>query len=200
MTCAEARDQLDRFLAGSLESAERESVERHLTTCPECRRDLDSSQFLVDQVAGIRREVAPPSDLWIGIAPRIGRGVRRVSIPIWRLAAAAVVLVGATSALTVAVLRRPPVEVPVRFATTEASYQQTALELANLYQQVRDSLAPETRQVLERNLAVIERALSEAREALNADPANRTIEAIVVAAWQRKIEFLERAASLSWES
>lgn len=200
MTCAETRDRLDRFLAGSLESAERESVARHLTTCSECRHDLESSRFLVNRVAGIRREVAPPSDLWAGIAPRIGKGVRRVSIPIWRLAAAAVVLVSTSSALTVAVLRRPPVEVPARFATTEASYQQAALQLADLYQQVRDSLAPETRLVLERNLAVIERALSEAREALKADPANRTIEAIVVAAWQRKIEFLERAASLSQRS
>lgn len=196
MNCDTIREHFDSGLAGSLAPAEREAFERHLAGCAECRADLEASRFLASRTAGLRREIAPPTDLWTGIAPRLAPRTRRLTLPVGWLAAAAVLLVAATAALTVVLARRPSAEVAAGFASTEARYQETALELATVYRQSRDSLGPETRAVLERNLAVIERALGEVREALRADPANRAIEEMVVAAYQRKIAFLERAAAL----
>lgn len=199
MNCDLMRDRFDGYLAGTLDRAEREAVDRHLAGCAECRSDLESSRFLTARTAGLRREIAPTTDLWTGIAPRLRPATRQLAIPAWRLVAAAIVLMAATSALTIALLRRE--QVPVGgFASTEARYSQAALELGELYLQARDSLAPETRAVLERNLAVIERALAEARDALRADPANRMLESMVVAAYQRKIAFLERVAALDRET
>jgi len=200
MTCDEIRDRLDPYLAAALDPKERAAVGAHLAECADCRADLEASRFVADRTASLRRDIAPPADLWAGIAPRLAAPRRRLSLPIGWLAAAAVLLIAGSSAVTVAVLRRSAVGVDPVFASTEARYQQAALELDGLYQRVRDSLAPDTRVVLERNLAVIERALGEARAALRADPANRTLEAIVVSAWRRKIDFLERAASIERES
>ena len=200
MICHTIRDQFDGYLAGTLDPAGQAGVDLHLAGCAECRADFASTGFLAARTAGLRREIAPATDLWTGIAPRLGARGRRLSIPVWWLAAAAVVLVSVSSALTVALVRRPRPDAVIGFASTEARYQHAALEVSGLYQRARDSLAPETRLVLERNLAVIERALGEARDALKADPANRAIEAMVVAAYQRKIAFLERAASLDLES
>ncbi len=200
MTCGAVRDRLDRYQTGVLDPADRHLVDIHLAGCADCRADLESARFVAGQLGGLRREIAPAADLWAGIAPRLTPQVRRLSVPIWRLAAAAVLLIAASSAVTVALIRRPRPEVTVGFASTEARYEQAAFEVAGLYQQARDSLAPETRLVLERNLAVIERALGEARAALRTEPTNRAIEAMVVAAYQRKIAFLERAASLDRDS
>ena len=200
MTCDAVRDRFDRYLAGVLDQPDRSALDFHLAGCADCQADLEATRFLASRTAGHEREMAPAVDLWTGIAPRLTPQVRRLSVPVWRLAAAAVLLIGASSALTVALVRRPRPDAVVGFASTEARYQEAALEVAGLYQRARDSLAPETRLVLERNLAVIERALGEAREALRADPADRAIEAMVVAAYQRKIAFLERAASLDRDS
>lgn len=200
MTCDGVRDRLDRQVAGTLDPAESVALTAHVGGCAACQADLDAARFLVVPTAGLRREIVPAADLWPGIAPRLGAGTRRLSLPVWWLAAAAGLLIALSSALTVAVVQRPRPDLGVGFASTEARYEQAALAVAGLYEQARDSLAPETRLVLERNLAVIERALGEAREALRSDPANRTIEAMVVAAYRRKIDFLERAAALDRES
>ena len=198
LTCDTVRDRLAPYLACALDPAERASIDLHLAGCAECRADRRAAAFLAAPVAGLPREIVPPSDLWTGIAPRLASRPRRLAIPVWQLAAAAVVLAVASSAVTMAMLRQPTgrAEVAVGFASTEARYQQATLEVTDLYQRARDSLAPDTRLVLERNLAVIERALGEARAALRTDPSNRTLEAMVVTAYQRKIEFLERAAAL----
>ena len=200
MTCDAIRDRLDALLSGKLDPAEQEAMELHLAGCGDCRTDLEAARCLAGPTAGLPREMVPATDLWSGIIPRLKPQVRRLSLPIRWLAAAAVLLIAGSSALTVALVRRPRPDPVVGFASTEARYQQAALEVAGLYQQARDSLAPETRLVLERNLAVIERALGEARDALRTDPANRAIEAMVVAAYQRKIAFLERAVSLDRDS
>jgi len=196
MTCDTIHDQFDAYEAGRLDAAARDGFERHVAACDECRADLEASRFVALRSRELPREITPPVDLWAGIAPRLAPRPRRLSLPIGWLAAAAVLLVAATSALTIALVRRPVAEAPSGFASTEARYAASALELATVYRQSRDSLAPATRVVLERNLAVIERALGEAREALRADPANRAIEDMVVAAYRRKIAFLERAARL----
>ncbi len=196
MNCEMIHDRFDSKQAGTLDPAEREAFELHLAGCADCWADLEASRFLAARTADLRREITPPTDLWTGIAPRLQPRTRRLTLPVGWLAAAAVLLVAGTSALTVLLVRRPAAEAPTGFAATEARYQEATLELATVYRQARDSLAPATRVVLERNLAVIERALGEARDALRADPANRAIEEMVVAAYQRKIAFLERAAAL----
>ncbi|MGE0439358.1 MAG: zf-HC2 domain-containing protein [Gemmatimonadales bacterium] len=194
--CTEIRDRIPDLLSGRLTPEARTRVDAHLAGCAECREDVDTATWIGERAGRLPRSIAPARDLWTEIAPRLERRPRRFAVSVWSLAAAALVLIAVSSAATVALVRRTASPDPAGFAELEVGYQNAALELSGVYRRSRDSLAPETRAVLERNLDVIERALAEARAALDADPANRALEAVVVAAYKRKIEFLERASTL----
>ena len=56
-------------------------------------------------------------------------------------------------------------------------------------------MAPETRAIVERNLAVIDAALRESREALAKDPHNHALEELLLSAYRQKIDWLKRAAT-----
>lgn len=198
MTCSEAHDHLEAHLDGSLDPVRCDALDAHLASCAECRAADETIRWVRQRTAALPREVAPSRDLWDGIAPRLARPRRRYAVPLSALVAAAVLLVAA-SATTTLWLSRASSPAPSGFAGTEAGYLSATLELSELYARARETMTPETRAVLERNLHVIEQALGEARAALRSDPADRSLEAIVTTAYRRKIEFLERATMLDRE-
>jgi len=195
MTCSEAQDHLEAYLGGTLDPARRDMLDAHLASCAECRAADETARWVRQRTAGLPREIAPSRDLWDGIVPRLARPRRRYAVPLSGLVAAALLLVAA-SATTTLWLSRASSPAPSAFAGTEASYLSATLELSELYARARETMAPETRALLERNLQVIEQALGEARAALRSDPGDRSLEAIVATAYRRKIEFLERATML----
>jgi hypothetical protein len=77
-----------------------------------------------------------------------------------------------------------------------ARYTHVLAELEDLLQERRNEIAPSTILVVERNLTVIDRAISESLRALEADPENRYLEGHVTRAYQRKVALLRGAASL----
>lgn len=199
MTCSEVHDCLDAYLDRSLDRERRAAVDAHLTTCADCRAAYETASWLRQRTAALPRQVAPSRDLWSGIAPRLARRPRRYALPLSGLVAAALLLVASSATITLWLTRSSSPAVSA-FASTEAGYLSATLELTELYARARETMTPETRAVLERNLEVIERALGEARAALRSDPADRALEAIVATAYRRKIEFLERATLLDRES
>ena len=74
---------------------------------------------------------------------------------------------------------------------SEIQELQAALELG------RGRLAPETVKVLEDNLLIIHKALSDARTALKQDPANRELQDYFAGSVQRKLDLVRRAAELA---
>jgi hypothetical protein len=109
LTCEQFDEQLGAFLEGDLDDARRRAMEQHLRECLRCAslvRDLES----IRRDAASLPELAPSRDLWSGIAERIeapvielaprqagnaARGRRT-----WQMAAAAVVLMAASSGVT----------------------------------------------------------------------------------------------------
>lgn len=66
-------ERLSEYLDGELPVAEREELEEHLSVCADCSGVLDDLRRVVARAS--RLEHAPPeSDLWPGIAARIGFG------------------------------------------------------------------------------------------------------------------------------
>lgn len=206
MTCSELRSRLDAYGRGTLAAAEAAALEQHLGTCASCEAFVAEAESQPAGIQALPRSVEPASDLWPGIharlAPRSG-GRGRVAMPGWMLAAAAVLLIAISSALTVLVLNRtgsrpaPPLAV---LAPLEAQYASAASELSAELARARDRLAPATVRIIERNLAVIDSALAESRRALAQDPENATLERLVITAWRQKMDFLRRATALSTES
>jgi predicted anti-sigma-YlaC factor YlaD len=128
-----------------------------------------------------------------------------------QLAAAAVVLV----AVSVAATRwagpgTPATDVPVASeearsplslaADVPAPPASLAAELSMLEDQlaaVRDALDPNTLRVLERNMAVIERAIEDSRQALALEPGNEFLSRHLEQVYERKLDYLREAAAIA---
>lgn len=209
MTCDEVERRLDDYADGSLSEGEFQEVELHVASCAACREQERRLRLILAQARALPRELAPPRDLWTGIAERIDTGRRGRTL--WfapMVLAAAAVLVAVVS---VSFLRRgAPVTVPGPAATltpvslegtnlgaAEQEYERAANELLAALQDRRQSLSPQTLANVERNLAVIDQALNEVRAALGRDPGNKDLTRMLVSAHRKKVDTLRRVVRLS---
>lgn len=88
MTCMDAR--LEEYLDGELAAADRASTEAHLTSCADCRAELERLRKLEEILRRVPAGAPPDADRFLaGIRARS----RRPS-PVWRFAAAAAVILG----------------------------------------------------------------------------------------------------------
>ncbi len=146
-------------------------------------------------------------------ARRAARSPRRATWRAWGVrAAAALALIVLSSTITAVLMRQesqepqlatqepvraqPGVTALVAFEPTEAEYIRTADDLAAVLDSRRHLLAPETVRVVEENLRIIDRAIAEARAALEADPNNVDLTHMLGGTYQQKIEMLQHAAQL----
>jgi len=222
MTCEALDDRLDDWVDGTLPEAEAREVESHLAACPLCRGRERRLRQLLAHAAALPRSVTPPHDLWPGVAREIGRerawSWGRLG---WRgsvaLAAAAAVVVAflvqqrTPPAVQTAVIRSAG-QTSVLATKTAASgidpslvamerdYQAAANALLGALQARKAELAPETLASVERNLAVIDEALTEVRGALEKDPGNPDLSRMLVATHRKKVDVLRRVVKLSTAS
>ena len=222
-------DLLSDYLDNDLPRAEYDAVERHLKTCTECRDTLAGLVAVKSRAASLV-DPPTPTDLWAGIASRIGSAgstsraasVRRAVVielpkrartwgmPQWALAAAAFAVVAA-AAVWVAQSRLVPAGVrpsqvaagggqasDVRAAGFDADQVESEIkDLRAALESGRDKLAPETVAVLEENLRIIDKALGDARLALQQDPANRELQDYFAGSVTKKLDMVKRAAEMA---
>jgi anti-sigma factor RsiW len=211
-------ERLNDHVDGLLSAPDTAAVEAHLAACAACRAEVEGLRALLGAVSGLPREVAPPVEVWEALraetSARPGRAAWTVRLTRRELAAAAVLLVALSSGITAALLRdrggpepsgavavegavaRPPAAW-VEFRRAEAEYLRTADDLEAVLAASRDALAPETVQVVEANLRIIDAAIGDAREALARDPANAELSNVLAATYRDKIDVLERTLRLS---
>jgi hypothetical protein len=79
----------------------------------------------------------------------------------------------------------------------DAQYAPRLQSLNALLARERGTLAPETIATIERNLAVIDRALAESRDALERDPANLDLRTLYRTTQAQRVAFLEQATRLA---
>jgi hypothetical protein len=209
MNCQELFERLDDYHAGTLPRDEAELLEQHLLSCEDCRGDFRFQRELRRGTASLPKGVHPPSDLWTGIAERIGGSSSTISSPVlprrpwWQtkpgLIAAAILLMAVSSAITAVLVRhgRPssaPIAVAPDFQVTEATYLEAASELSRTLESRRRSLSPAALAVVEQNLRIIDEAIREARAALATDPHNHDVANLLWGSYEKKIDLLRRAA------
>jgi putative zinc finger protein len=224
MTCQELDLRLDDWLDGALAGDAAREVEAHLAGCAACRERERQLRQLLAHAAALPRSVAPPRDLWPGIADEIGRGWS--SWAAWStrgfqplaLAAAAVVVLGlAALVLTrIAPERVRTVTMPAaspsattfvsgetvsdpELAQAEREYEEAARALLETLQRRSSVLPAEDLARVESHLQVIDRALAEVREALVKDPENRELNRLLVSTHKKKVDVLRRVVRLSTE-
>lgn len=218
MSVHPTEERLNDYVDGQLPPLEAEETARHLEECPACRAEVQGLRELLRRVAELPREVSPPAEVWQEVrGDTVDLPARRRGA-LWGmrhgLAAAAVVLVALSSALTAVLVRggeggvptMAPVAVTPETATNatmvelrraEADYVRTVEELEAVLAERRGALAPETVTVLEENLRIIDAAIRDASAALARDPASAELPNVLASTYQAKIDVLERTLRLS---
>jgi len=130
------------------------AVEAHLAVCAECRDEVAWIRSLRSQADDLPRSIEPPRDLFPEIRERIAAN--------------------------------PPVASSGEEAVgaIESAWTPTLRELEQALLEGREELQPETLEVIEANLRIIDQAIHEAREALAADPASQgAARSLTLAEW-----------------
>ena len=167
---------------------------------------------ILAQAAELPQEITPAKDLWPGIAARLGESPQSVRSFGWPMALAAGLLVAAVSALlTWGLVREPapatpqfarvpadPAIVPVNYGTNAAlSPAELAArdELLVQFRQRIDGLSPQTRDVVLRNLAVIQQAANEIDAALAEDPASGLLNQLLHDTYRRELQLYSKVVT-----
>jgi hypothetical protein len=204
INCSEAGERLDDHLDGALDPGAADAIERHLATCAACQAEVQGLRALIAGARLLPRERPPGRDLWPAIVGRIAlsrhRSVRR---GVLLAAASALLLVAgamgsralfAPRSVTVVVAQGPgDLGFPL---AEERQYVEAVTALRAALDRRRTALSPEVVQVVERNLATIDAALREIRQALRDDPGNQLLEQILSSTNQQKVELYEQVLAL----
>lgn len=208
--------RLEDYADGELAQLDGATVERHLAGCADCREAL---RELREWIAAARKlqGIEPQRDLFPEIVAAIeGRAgdaatgaVAPRSAPRWLAAAAALLLalVGGAAGWwwrgTPEAVRSVAAESTSAILSVEAPDGGALLEiiaatdaLADLVEARRGQISPEMAAILEQNLAIIDRAIAELRQA--GQPPDGSAQTLALSAMYRnKLELLRRAARLS---
>jgi predicted anti-sigma-YlaC factor YlaD len=207
MNCREIDDLLDDYVDGTLPEGQFQEVELHLATCESCRKAERGLRRLLAEAAALPREKSPERDLWPEIRAQLGSRAMPGTWLMGLAAAAALALAvaggyflrggsGTTAPLP------PPARQPVSFASptladAEDDYARASADLLAALHERRDSFSPETIESVEKNLAVIDTALAEVREALRHDPENPELTRMLAATHRKKVDVLRRVVKLT---
>jgi len=212
-------DRLSEYLDGELNENERSELEAHLSACAECVATLAELRQIVTRAEALENR-PPTTDLWPGIAGRIGlstdelterrwtRG-RRVSFTVPQLIAASIVLVAASAGVAFWLGGGPRPEPVARPTDVAPARPQLAKWMPKVEKssdiavtELRAALADGKRTgrldsltiaSLERSLAVIDSAIAQATRALASDPGSAYLNHHLADTYRRKFDFLRQA-------
>jgi Putative zinc-finger len=217
-------NRLSEYIDGELDNTERVALEAHLATCGECYATLADLRQVVARAKALE-DTEPAKDLWTGIraglttdAPiplRRDRLVRRrFSLTVGQLLAASIALVlmsGGGMWLAFRPDAQPSPIVQRDIVNSEPGSNrnvarwrvQSDIAIAELQDALtlnEGKLDTATVRIVRENLAVIDRAISQAQHALKRDPGNTYLNLHLAKAMRQKIELLRRANALASES
>jgi hypothetical protein len=191
------------------------AFEQHLAGCVRCQAlvaDLTSIRL----TASTLDEHIPPPRLWARIASSIDEQQRRPwwqrqlgAFSAWMPAAVATSITVLLAAGVWTVWQQRRVEAPQQVAApvsetesvpAEQHYEQAIAGLQQLADAQNASLDPQTRAVLTKNLAVIDRAINESRAALVQEPASTLAQESLLDALETKVSLLQDTVALASDS
>ena len=166
---------------------------------------------LLNAAARLDREISPQRDLWPGIARAIVHLPQRAGwTPMLAQAAAIVLLVGGSSAVTYIAVKQPQpqmAQIAPELVFERASFG-TGYELGYEFVKARNALISELDVELERlaptsqaevaaNIVLIQDAIYEINAALEQDPNNTLLQQQLLSAYREELTLLRRVGGLT---
>lgn len=212
-------NQLSAYLDGELDAEVRRRLEAHLVDCAECRATLGELRRVVAW-APTYAGAEPSRDLWAGILDAIDRGKvatfeehrppaprRRFTWAQLAAAALAMAVLGGGGAWLLLRQSESPVAGPRSLAVRDSAgasahqvafadrqYDAAVADLERVLAEGRSKLDTATVRIVEESLHTIDRAIAEARSAIQRDSANAYLSVQVAANMRRKLAILRQAA------
>ena len=181
--------------------------------------DNKADDKLTMAAKGLATEVAPDRDLWPGIEEAIiqtQQPQRSRWTPMLAQAAAVVLLVGASSMVTYAVMKydvaNTAPQAVARVEPTNLVFEQAAFgpdqtfdsvfgraggNLASDLNRGLENLSPEARQDVQRNLAVIRQAITDISQALEEEPNSAFLQELLVEAYGNELALMNRVGTMT---
>ena len=170
-------------------------------------RDDDKMTRAARQLA---TEITPERDLWPGIAEAITAPSKPRWTPMFAQAAAVLLLVGASSAVTFVAVKgteQPVVRVAPDLVFEQASFG-NRYSLGPGFQDARNALvaefevelkrlSPETRAEIETNLELVQKAIFDINQALEQEPNNVLLQERLLRTYRDELELLRRVGGLT---
>ena len=219
MKCEEIRAMLDEYVDGDLTEAEFQEVELHMGGCPQCGQEERQLRAFIAEAAALPEEIQPAADLWPDVAARLRgpegmrlvppSGLARWIGPMSVAAAAAVVIAlsaalwtrgnapGAASFVPQGSIQPVAIGASSVLRDSERDSARATADLMAAIEGQKETLAPETRAVLDANLTTIDDALAQVRAALRKDPGNSQLAHLLTSTHQKKVDTLERVVRLN---
>jgi predicted anti-sigma-YlaC factor YlaD len=210
-------NRLSEYIDGELDSTERAALEAHLATCGQCYATLAELRQVVARAKSLE-DTPPAKDLWLGIRAGIAQGSeprrhapgmarRRFSFTVPQLLAASIALVLLSGGGALLASRRGPTSTPEPVAVTRPTNVRAASwtgstdiaigELEAALTQNEKRLDSTTVRIVRKNLAIINRAIAEARIALRNDPGNAYLNLHLADTMRRKVDLLRRVNDMA---
>lgn len=204
-------ERLSEYVDDELAPSDRLQLEQHLLDCASCRETIDELRAVAADASTL--EDTPPSrDLWPGIAgalPQPTSGRWRVSLSLPQALAAGVLLMlvsglgvwtylgrQSNGGANVGIAFLDETVRPVTVSLEERRYDRAVADLTKLLDAQRSRLDPKTAEVIQRNLATIDRALAEAMAALAKEPSDPFLSEHVADQRRLKLSLLRQANNL----
>jgi anti-sigma factor RsiW len=224
MKCADLQsDVLVDLVDGRLDPAEQRDIERHLEACAECKalvtdlRSIRAAAFMLD-----RRE--PAAAVWTKLQASVKAEPRprarvlmlptRNNWGVWLGAAAALILATVIGLLPLVNRGQAPHDdaaqqpaddpaaevtvesVTAEFEAAEKHYQKAIDDLQTIANKETGELDPQVAQVLQKNLTVIDQAITESRAALRSQPSSSNAQSGLFDALRSKVALLQQTVEL----
>ena len=211
-------DRLSEYVDGLLEPSDVADVERHVSVCAGCARDLSRMRALLGAASRLPRAIEPPPGAWSAIRHAI-EASKVATLPVagsnrprkltWRWLAAASVLVVVATGSIIAVRQAATRSQPATaYTLSSRTASVVAMMIDRHYMPAIDQLTASLRDTLgqrrnvpavARSLVIVDSAIAETRAALIRDPGNRNIADLLAANYQKKLDLLKRASELTSE-
>ena len=198
-----SEETLNDYVDELLSESERLEVRRHLDECPECKRTVGELSSILDAAAKLG-EIEPTRDLLPGIRTAVARPSRHWIR--WAAAAAAIAVVALLAGLRLGsggapapiASGEPTIDALLAdFQAAEADYVRATEMLARGLAERRDEIQPETLELLDANLELIDSAIAEVHLALERDGVGVENTQMLTALYSKKLNILMRASRLS---